>query len=58
MEVWFPPRQVRTRCDNKDGNRRIGNKAARVLVPNALERVESYAHLRCRCRRARLGRTW
>jgi len=56
MEVWFPPAKLRTRCDNKMETVRIGNKAGVYSVPNALERVESYAHLMQIAERARLGK--
>ena len=56
MEVWFPPAKLRTRCDNKMETVRIGNKAGVYSVPNALEKVESYAHLMQVAERARLGR--
>jgi len=46
IEVWFPPAGLRNRCDNKMETVRIGNKAGVPSVPNALSRVESYAHLR------------
>ena len=42
--VWFPPAALRTRCDNKMETVRIGNKAGVHSVPNALEKVDSYAH--------------
>src|SRR2546430_17029266 len=45
IEVWFPPASLRNRCDNKMETVRIGNKAGVPSVPNALSRVESYAHL-------------
>src|SRR6266850_2106330 len=56
MEVWFPPAKLRTRCDNKMETVRIGNKAGVYSVPNALEKVESYAHLMQIAERARLGK--
>jgi hypothetical protein len=46
IEVWFPAASLRSRCDNKMETVRIGNKAGVPSVPNALSRVESYAHLR------------
>ena len=46
IDVWFPPAGLRNRCDNKMETVRIGNKAGVPSVPNALSRVESYAHLR------------
>ena len=45
MEVWFPPAALRNRCDNKMETVRIGNKAGVRSVPNALEKVGSYAQL-------------
>jgi D-alanine-D-alanine ligase-like ATP-grasp enzyme len=56
MEVWFPPAKLRTRCDNKMETVRIGNKAGVYSVPNALEKVESYAHLMQIAERAGLGK--
>ena len=55
MEVWFPPAKLRQRCDNKMETVRIGNKAGVYSVPNALEKVDSYEHLRQICERAKLG---
>ena len=55
LEVWFPPAALRTRCDNKMETVRIGNKAGVPSVPNALSRVESYAHLRSVCNDAKIG---
>jgi len=55
IEVWFPPASLRNRCDNKMETVRIGNKAGVPSVPNALAKVESYAHLRRICSEARLG---
>jgi len=55
MEVWFPPAKLRSRCDNKMETVRIGNKAGVLSVPNALEKVASYADLRQICERAGLG---
>src|SRR4030095_1888190 len=46
IEVWFPPASLRARCDNKMETVRIGNKAGVHSVPNALEKVASYADLR------------
>ncbi|MEF8734394.1 MAG: biotin carboxylase [Candidatus Accumulibacter phosphatis] len=45
MEVWFPPAKLRQRCDNKMETVRIGNKAGVLSVPNALEKVSSFANL-------------
>ena len=56
MEVWFPPAALRTRCDNKMETVRIGNKAGVHSVPNALEKVDSYAHLMQIADRNGLGR--
>jgi hypothetical protein len=55
IEVWFPPAALRTRCDNKMETVRIGNKAGVPSVPNALAKVESYAHLRSVCNDAKIG---
>jgi hypothetical protein len=55
LEVWFPPAKLRTRCDNKMETVRIGNKARVFSVPNALEKVDSYSHLRQICERAGLS---
>jgi hypothetical protein len=46
IEVWFPSAALRARCDNKMETVRIGNKAGVPSVPNALCKVDSYAHLR------------
>lgn len=46
IEVWFPKAALRSRCDNKMETVRIGNKAGVPSVPNALAKVDSYAHLR------------
>ncbi|WP_423761814.1 biotin carboxylase [Burkholderia sp. NLJ2] len=56
MDVWFPPAALRTRCDNKMETVRIGNKAGVYSVPNALEKVDSYAHLMQIAERNGLGR--
>jgi D-alanine-D-alanine ligase-like ATP-grasp enzyme len=45
LDVWFAPAALRSRCDNKMETVRIGNKAGVKSVPNALSRVDSYAHL-------------
>ena len=45
LDIWFPPAKLRQRCDNKMETVRIGNKAGVHSVPNALEKVDSYAHL-------------
>ena len=45
IDVWFPPAKLRQRCDNKMETVRIGNKAGVPSVPNALSKVNSYAHL-------------
>ena len=55
MEVWFPPAKLRQRCDNKMETVRIGNKAGVHSVPNALEKVGSYAELMQIAERAGLG---
>jgi len=55
LEVWFPPAALRNRCDNKMETVRIGNKAGVPSVPNALSKVESYAHLRSVCNDAKIG---
>lgn len=46
IELWFPSAALRARCDNKMETVRIGNKAGVPSVPNALCKVDSYAHLR------------
>jgi hypothetical protein len=56
MEIWFPKAALRQRCDNKMETVRIGNKAGVLSVPNALEKVESYASLMQTAERAGLGR--
>jgi D-alanine-D-alanine ligase-like ATP-grasp enzyme len=55
IDVWFPPAALRSRCDNKMETVRIGNKAGVPSVPNALSKVDSYAHLRSICVDARIG---
>jgi len=55
IDVWFPPAALRNRCDNKMETVRIGNKAGVPSVPNALAKVESYAHLRSVCNDAKIG---
>ena len=45
LDIWFPPARLHSRCDNKMETVRIGNKAGVPSVPNALEKVESYAGL-------------
>jgi D-alanine-D-alanine ligase-like ATP-grasp enzyme len=55
MEVWFPPATLRARCDNKMETVRIGNKAGVYSVPNALEKVASYADLRRITEKAGIG---
>jgi len=55
MEVWFPKATLRSRCDNKMETVRIGNKAGVLSVPNALEKVASYADLRRICDKAGIG---
>jgi len=55
MEVWFPPAKLRQRLDNKMETVRIGNKVGVLSVPNALEKVSSYASLRETCERNGLG---
>jgi hypothetical protein len=55
LEVWFPKASLRQRCDNKMETVRIGNKAGVFSVPNALEKVESFAHLMQIAERAKLG---
>ena len=55
LDIWFPPAKLRQRCDNKMETVRIGNKAGVHSVPNALEKVESYAALRQICERTGLG---
>jgi biotin carboxylase len=56
LDVWFPPAALRGRCDNKMETVRIGNKAGVLSVPNALETVESYAHLMQIAEHRRLGK--
>ncbi len=56
LDVWFPPAALRTRCDNKMETVRIGNKAGVPSVPNALEKVSSYANLMEIAERNKLGR--
>ncbi len=56
MEVWFPPAKLRQRCNNKMETVRIGNKAGVRSVPNALEKVGSYADLMRVAEAAGLGR--
>jgi hypothetical protein len=58
MEVWFPPAKLRQRCDNKMETVRIGNKAGVLSVPNALEKVSSFANLMEIAERHGLGKTW
>ncbi|MGS5087678.1 biotin carboxylase [Hydrogenophaga sp. A37] len=56
MDIWFPPAKLRQRCDNKMETVRIGNKAGVLSVPNALEKVNSFAHLMQIAERHGLGR--
>ena len=56
IEIWFPPADLRSRCDSKVETVRIGNRAGVPSVPNALGRVTSYAGLRRLADGARLGR--
>ncbi len=55
VEIWFPKASLRSRCDNKMETVRIGNKAGVPSVPNALSKVESYAHLKKICAEHKLS---
>ncbi len=55
LDIWFPPAKLRQRCDNKMETVRIGDKAGVKSVPNALEKVESYAGLMKTCEQHGLG---
>jgi len=56
IEIWFPEAKLRNRCDNKMETVRIGDKAGVRSVPNALERVTSYAALMKIAEQGKLGR--
>jgi len=55
IEIWFPPASLRSRCDNKMETVRIGNKAGVPSAPNALSKVDSYAHLKQICAEHKLS---
>jgi D-alanine-D-alanine ligase-like ATP-grasp enzyme len=56
IAIWFPKAKLRNRCDNKMETVRIGNKAGVGSVPNALEKVESFAQLMRVAEDHKLGR--
>lgn len=55
IEIWFPPANLRQRCDNKMETVRIGNKAHVASVPNVLSSAGSYELLNAAARAAGLG---
>ncbi|QQS55691.1 MAG: biotin carboxylase [Candidatus Competibacteraceae bacterium] len=58
IEIWFPPANLRSRCDNKMETVRIGNMAGVPSAPNALSKVESYPHLCALAKEHHLGNDW
>jgi D-alanine-D-alanine ligase-like ATP-grasp enzyme len=55
LDVWFPPANLRSRCDNKMETVRIGNKAGVASVPNTLGPAKTYDELMASAQKAGLG---